>query len=57
MYLLGVQADAATAVITFSMFPAFSVVIGRIFFRDPVSRLQTAGIATVLAGVAGVVGG
>lgn len=57
VYLLGVQADAATAVVTFSMFPAFSVAIGRVFFHDPVSRLQLLGIGAVLAGVAGVVGG
>jgi len=57
VYLLGIQANAPVAVVTFSMFPAFSVAIGRIFYSDPVSRIQTLGIAVVLAGVAGVVGG
>ncbi len=56
-YLIGVQADAAPAVVTASMFPAASVAVGRIVYRDPVSRLQASGIAVVLLGVAGVVGG
>ena len=56
-YLIGVQADAAPAVVTASMFPAASVAVGRIVYRDPVSRLQALGIAVVLLGVAGVVGG
>ena len=57
VFLLGVQADAAQAVVTFSMFPAFSVAIGRLFFKDPVSRLQAVGLLVVLVGIAGVVSG
>jgi len=56
-YLLGVQADAPVAVVTASMFPAFSVAIGWLVFHDSVSRLQVGGIAAVLIGVAGVVAG
>jgi len=37
------------------MFPAVSVVVGRVAFRDSVSRLQVIGIAVVLAGVSAVV--
>lgn len=54
-YLIGVQTDARSAVVTASMFPAVSVAIGRMFFGDPVSRTQVYGIAAVLAGVATVV--
>lgn len=56
-YLLGVQADAPTAVVTASMFPVASVAIGYLYYRDPVSRMQLLGIAIVLAGVVGVVTG
>ncbi len=54
-YLLGIEADAPTAVVTASMFPAASVAIGYLSYRDPVSRLQLVGIAIVLLGVVGVV--
>jgi drug/metabolite transporter (DMT)-like permease len=54
-YLLGVQADATPAVVTASMFPAASVIIGRFVFDDHVSRHQVLGLVLVLAGVAGVV--
>ncbi len=54
-YLLGVQADATPAVVTASMFPAVTVLIGRLVFGDEVTRLQALGVAVVLIGVAGVV--
>lgn len=57
LYLAGVEADPATAVITSSMFPVASVAIGRVAFGDPVSRSQAAGIAVVLAGVVAVTTG
>ncbi len=56
-YLLGVEVDAPSAVVTTSMFPAVSVAIGYMFFRDPVSRAQLIGLGVVLVGVAGVVVG
>jgi len=54
-YLFGVQADPTPAVVTASMFPAVSVVVGRVAYRDRVSRLEVVGIAIVLAGVSAVV--
>lgn len=57
LYLAGVRADATAAVITTSMFPAFTVAIGRTAFGDPVSRLQAAGIAVALGGIVLVVTG
>ncbi len=54
-YLLGIEADAPTAIITASLFPAASVAIGYLSYRDPVSRLQLVGLAVVLLGVIGVV--
>ena len=53
--LLGIRFDAGATVITISMFPAFSVAIGRFFFDDPIRPVQAVGIAVVLLGVAGVV--
>ncbi len=52
--LVGVRVDPAAAVLTLSTFPAFSVVIGRIFFGDPIRAIQAVGIGVVLAGLAGV---
>lgn len=53
-YLIGVQADATSAVVAASLFPAVTVVVGRVFYRDVVVRLQAVGIAIVLVGVIGV---
>ncbi len=55
--LIGVRFDAGATVITLSMFPAFSVAIGRLFFDDPIAPRQVIGIVIVLAGIAGVVAG
>ncbi len=55
--LIGVRFDAGATVITLSMFPAFSVAIGRLFFDDPIAPRQVVGIVVVLAGIAGVVAG
>ncbi len=54
-YLLGVQADPTPAVVTASMFPAVTVVIGRLAYRDSVSGVQVIGIAVALVGIVGVV--
>lgn len=54
-YLIGVQADAAPAVVTASMFPAVTVLVGRFVFHDVVTRLQVLGLVIVLAGVSAVV--
>lgn len=54
LVLIGVQFDAGATVVTVSMFPAFSVAIGRMFFGDPVRSSQVVGIVVVLVGVAGV---
>lgn len=54
-YLLGVQADPTPAVVTTSMFPAVTVVVGRLVFRDDVVARQWVGLAIVLVGVTGVV--
>lgn len=56
-YLFGVQADATAAVVTASMFPAVSVVVGRVVYGDDVTLRQVAGIGVVLVGVALVAAG
>ena len=53
-YLLGVQADATPAVVTASMFPAVTVVVGRFVYHDDVVARQVGGIGLVVLGVIGV---
>lgn len=50
-YLLGVQVNATSAVVTASLFPAVSVVVGRFVYDDDVAPRQVAGLGVVLAGV------
>lgn len=54
-YLLGVQADATPAVVTASMFPAVTVIVGRFVYHDSVTRRQVIGLVVVLIGVTAVV--
>lgn len=56
-YLLAVQADPTPAVVTASMFPAVTVVVGRFVYGDIVSRRQVVGLGVVLVGVVAVVAG
>lgn len=56
-YLIAVQADATPGVVTASMFPAVTVVVGRFVYGDAVSRRQVAGLIVVLVGVTAVVAG
>ncbi len=56
-YLLGLQADARSAVVTASLSPALTVNVGRLLFLDGLSRVQAVGIGVVLVGVVGVVAG
>lgn len=56
-YLLAVQADPTPGVVTASMFPAVTVVVGRFVYGDAVSRRQVLGLAVVLVGVTAVVAG
>ena len=53
-FLFGVQADATSAVVMASLFPAVSVVVGRFVYSDEVMSRQIAGIGIVLLGVIGV---
>lgn len=55
--ILGVNAGATAAIVTSSMFPAVSVVLGYLYFSDGISRRQGAGVVLALVGVALVVGG
>lgn len=54
-YLLAVQADPTPAVVTASMFPAVTVVVGRFVYGDVVSSRQVVGLGVVLVGVIAVV--
>lgn len=49
--LLAVRADPTVAIVTSSIYPAVSVVIGRVFFGDFIRRRQVPGIVAVLLGV------
>lgn len=53
-YLLGVQADATSAVVLASLFPAVTVMVGRLAYHDEVLPRQIVGIGVVLLGVIGV---
>ncbi len=53
--IFGVAHNARATVVTVSMFPAASVTVGWLFFRDSVTRTQLLGIATALIGVAVVI--
>ena len=49
--LLAVRADPTVAIVTSSIYPAVSVVIGRVFFGDFIRARQVPGIVAVLVGV------
>ncbi len=53
-YLLGIQADPTSTVVTASLFPAVSVVVGRVAFDDEASARQGVGLAVVIVGVIAV---
>jgi len=53
--LIGFAVDAPPTVVTQSMFPVASVIVGFVFYGDEVVRRQLAGMALALAGVAAVV--
>lgn len=53
--LLGLRADAATASVTGNLFPASSVLVGRMLFGDSLSRAQVVGLGIVLAGIVAIV--
>ncbi len=57
LFLLGVEADATSAVVTASLFPVVTVVVGRLVYGDGVKPVQAGGIAVVLVGVIGVATG
>ena len=55
LLVFGLRADAPAAIVTSSMFPLVSVVIGFFVFRDEVRPRQAVGVALALAGIALVV--
>lgn len=55
--IMAIQASPTIGVVTISMFPAFTIIVGRTFFADSISRLQAAGLFASLLGVTLVVAG
>lgn len=53
--LIGLSANAAAASVTITLFPAGSVLIGRVLFGDAVTRAQVIGLAIVIAGTVAIV--
>ena len=53
-YLGALAIDPTVGVVAIATFPAFSVIVGRVFFSDAVQTAQIAGIGLVIAGVAAV---
>ncbi len=56
-FLAGAEFDAPATVVTASMFPAFAVLIGWLYYGDAVTRRHVVGLAAAIIGVAGVAGG
>jgi len=56
-FVLGVAQEATAAVVTTSMFPAFAVLIGWLYYSDVVTRRQIIGLGAALIGVAAVAAG
>lgn len=50
-FLLGLEVDTTATVVTASLFPAVSVIVGRVAYGDTVLARQIAGIGVVLGGV------
>lgn len=50
-YLLGVSADATSAVVAASVFPAVTVLVGRFVYHDAVRPRQIAGVGGAILGV------
>ncbi len=53
-YLLGVEADPTAAVVTASIFPAISVLVGHVAYDDELDVRQGLGVVIVLVGVIAV---
>jgi len=53
-FLLGLEVDPTTAVVTGSLFPVVTVVVGRFVYGDDVVARQVGGIGLVVLGVIGV---
>jgi len=51
-YLFGLEVDATGTVIAASVFPAISVLVGRVWYGDALTPRQVGGVAIVVAGVA-----
>ncbi|MEM7092425.1 MAG: hypothetical protein AAF567_05450 [Actinomycetota bacterium] len=54
--LVGLRIDAPSTIVTWSMFPMVSVIVGYLLFSDAVARRQVFGIGLALGGIACVVG-
>jgi drug/metabolite transporter (DMT)-like permease len=53
-FAIGARDAVAISAVLVSQFATVSLILGYVFFRERVTRLQLAGIALVIAGVAGV---
>ena len=56
-FFQGLRFDPIATVIGISLFPVFSVVVGRIQYQDALTRKQAIGIACAVVGIIGVVAG
>jgi drug/metabolite transporter (DMT)-like permease len=51
-YALGARHDIAVTAVLASLFGAVAALVARVLFRERLARVQLAGIATIVAGVA-----
>jgi drug/metabolite transporter (DMT)-like permease len=56
-FLLGLEVDPTAAVVTGSLFPVVTVVVGRFVYHDDVVARQVGGIGLVVLGVIGIAAG
>ena len=56
-YLLGAAVDEPSTVVTASLFPAMSVLVGRSVYGDSVRPPQAVGVAVVILGVIAIAAG
>jgi drug/metabolite transporter (DMT)-like permease len=51
LYTLGARHDIAVTAVLVSLFGAVAAILARLVFEERLARVQTAGIATIVAGI------
>ena len=54
LYTLGARHDIAVTAVLVSLFGGVAAILARLVFEERLARVQTAGIATIVAGISTV---